>query len=326
MKPLFGPGLLAMVVAPPGVGKTEIAYGALAAAVDGLPFCGLETRRPRRVLLLSEMEPKTIQPALLALGLRRRARRAGLVGAVQRLRLRYLRPDGSPGHLIDVVHASDAYAPDDDGRRPQWADVIRATVPRLERGGYDLLIVDSLARWMGNDTSNAAMLDALGALRQVTRAGGGRAGAPPLRQGRPAALRAPGRERHPGRAGPVLVAGPAAGLQRPAARPPAGAGVCQAPLRRADPAAAPPRAGGRGPRRRPARATATACWTGRRVRRSTPHCWRRRSQGRGRPSPTSSGRVLEALYRAPGHLRPRRRSWPPRPGWIPTASGRPRSR
>jgi hypothetical protein len=46
-------------------------------------------------------------------------------------------------------------------------------VPLIERGGYDLLIVDSLARWMGNDSSNAAMLDALGALRQVTRRGVG---------------------------------------------------------------------------------------------------------------------------------------------------------
>ena len=51
--------------------------------------------------------------------------------------------------------------------------MIRATVPLIERGGYDLLIVDSLARWMGNDSSNAAMLDALGALRQVTRLGVG---------------------------------------------------------------------------------------------------------------------------------------------------------
>jgi hypothetical protein len=34
-------------------------------------------------------------------------------------------------------------------------------------------VVDSLARWMGNDSSNAAMLDALGALRQVTRMGVG---------------------------------------------------------------------------------------------------------------------------------------------------------
>jgi AAA domain len=168
VKPLYGPGLLAMIVAPPGVGKTEIAYGSLAAAVDGLAFCGLPTTKPRRVLLLSEMEPKTIQPALWRWGFVAEAS-----GPLHRLRLRWLRPEGSPGHLIDVVHASDAYAPDGEGRRPQWADVIRATVPVVERGGYDLLIVDSLARWMGNDSSNAAMLDALGALRQVTRRGVG---------------------------------------------------------------------------------------------------------------------------------------------------------
>jgi AAA domain len=168
VKPLYGPGLLAMIVAPPGVGKTEFAYGSLAAAVDGLAFCGLPTTKPRRVLLLSEMEPKTIQPAL-----RRWGFVAAASGPLHRLRLRWLRPDGSPGHLIDVVHASDAYAPDGEGRRPQWADVIRATVPVVVRGGYDLLIVDSLARWMGNDSSNAAMLEALGALRQVTRRGVG---------------------------------------------------------------------------------------------------------------------------------------------------------
>ena len=87
--------------------------------------------------------------------------------------------------------------------------MIRATVPRLERGGYDLLIVDSLARWMGNDSSNAAMLDALGALRQVTRLGVGVLAPHHCAKDASAALRAPGRERHPGRAGPVLVAWPA---------------------------------------------------------------------------------------------------------------------
>ena len=97
VKPLYGPGLLAMVVAPPGVGKTEIAYGSLAAAVDGLPFCGLETRRPRRVLLLSEMEPKTIQPALRRWGFVAEPAGRGLVGAVQRLRLRYAAPGRESG-------------------------------------------------------------------------------------------------------------------------------------------------------------------------------------------------------------------------------------
>ena len=42
----YGPGLLAMVVAPPGVGKTEIAYGSLAAAVDGLPSARCPPRSP----------------------------------------------------------------------------------------------------------------------------------------------------------------------------------------------------------------------------------------------------------------------------------------
>jgi hypothetical protein len=166
VKPLFGPGLLSMIVAPPGSGKTELAYGALAHAADGRPFCGWETSRPRRVLLLSEMEPQTLAPAL---------HRWGFVttpaGRLDALRLRYLRPRGSPGHLIDVLHASGVYAPDDDGRRPAWADVITAVLPILDRGKYDLLMVDSLARWMGNDSSNAAMLDALGALRQVTYRG-----------------------------------------------------------------------------------------------------------------------------------------------------------
>ena len=115
VKPLYGPGLLAMIVAPPGVGKTEIAYGSLAAAVDGLDFCGLPTTRPRRVLLLSEMEPKTIQPALLRWGFVAEASgplapRCGCAGCAR---------TAPPGHLIDVVHASDAYAPDAEGRRPE---------------------------------------------------------------------------------------------------------------------------------------------------------------------------------------------------------------
>ena len=97
VKPLYGPGLLAMIVAPPGVGKTEIAYGSLAAAVDGLPFCGLETR-PAPAGAAALRDGAQDDPAgAAALGLRRRARRARLVGAVQRLRLRYARPDGLPG-------------------------------------------------------------------------------------------------------------------------------------------------------------------------------------------------------------------------------------
>ena len=323
VKPLFGPGLMAMVVAPPGVGKTEVAYGALAAAVDGLPFCGLETTRPRRVLLLSEMEPKTIQPALRRWGFVAEPSEAGLVGALQRLRLRYLRPDGSPGHLIDVVHASDAYAPDADGRRPQWADVIRATVPRLERGGYDLLIVDSLARWMGNDSSNAAMLDALGALRQVTRLGVGvlaphhcakDAQAPYEPRGGSAIL---GEldlcwslARLPGCSDPLHD--PRRVLECVKSR---FAELTPPPLKiervGADPGGAPsalrlPPAG-----------------RGTRVG-STRHC-RGAFPGGGGPlrpaAPGAGGAVPERPT-----IRPPRRSWPPRPGWIPTASGRPRSR
>ena len=136
VKPLYGPGLLAMIVAPPGVGKTEIAYGSLAAAVDGLPFCGLETRQaPAGAAALRDgAQDDPAGPA--ALGLRRRARRARARGrrAAAPAALRCART-AVPGHLIDVVHASDAYAPDADGRRPQWADVIRATVPRSSSGG-----------------------------------------------------------------------------------------------------------------------------------------------------------------------------------------------
>jgi AAA domain len=173
VKPLFGPGLLAMVVAPPGVGKSELYYGALAAAHDGLPFCGLGTTRPRRVLLLTEMTDRLLKNAMLRWGFVADRAGGGLVGAVGRLRLRFTRPAGSAGHFIDVCYAHDLYAPQEDGRRPQWADVVRGVVPVVERGGYDLVMVDSLARWMGNDSSNAAMLDALGALRQVTRLGVG---------------------------------------------------------------------------------------------------------------------------------------------------------
>ena len=49
------------------------------------------------MLLLSEMEPKTIQPALLRWGFVAEPAGRGLVGAVQRLRLRYLAPPGVRG-------------------------------------------------------------------------------------------------------------------------------------------------------------------------------------------------------------------------------------
>ena len=91
--------------------------------------------------------------------------------------------------------------------------MIRACVPQLERGRYDLLVVDSLARWMGNDSSNAAMLDALGALRQVTRMGVGVLAPHHCAKDASPPYEPAGRERDPGRARPVLVAGPAPRLR-----------------------------------------------------------------------------------------------------------------
>ena len=62
---------------------------------------------------------------------------------------------------------------------------------------------------MGNDSSNAAMLDALGALRQVTRMGVGVLAPHHCAKDASPPYEPRGGLRHPGRAGPVLVAWPA---------------------------------------------------------------------------------------------------------------------
>ena len=73
-----------------------------------------------------------------------------------------------------MVYATQAFAPGPDGRRPEWRDVCRWAIADARAHGYDVLVVDSLERWMGADTSGAAMLDALGELRQGTGGGSDR--------------------------------------------------------------------------------------------------------------------------------------------------------
>ena len=197
-----------------------------------------------------------------------------------------------------MVHASDAYAPDADGRRPQWADVIRATVPRLERGGYDLLIVDSLARWMGNDSSNAAMLDALGALRQVTRLGVGVLAPHHCAKDAQAPYEPRGGSAILGELDLCWSLARLPGCSDPLHDPPAGLGVCQEPLRRADAPAAEDRAGGRRPAA-PRPRYGYRLLDGARVWGAPPTAGAR-SQGVDALS-DQQRRVLEALYRAPDH-------------------------
>jgi AAA domain len=167
---LDGSGLLSMLIGPAGVGKSEVVWGSLRAGYDGRDFCGLETTRPRRVLLLSEMGGETLQPAL---------RRWGFyvepAGRLDVARLRLWLPGGSPGALIDVVYAADIYRPvlvDGELRQAEWPAVVEAVVPDVRRGRYDRVIVDSLGEWMGAD-NNDTLLKTMASCRQLTHAGAG---------------------------------------------------------------------------------------------------------------------------------------------------------
>lgn len=168
---LDGPGLLSMCVGPAGAGKSEVVLGALRASYDGADFCGLDTTKPKRVLLLSEMGGETLAPAL-----QRWHFYTTPAGRWQRLRfaLPLLRPWG-PGGLVDVVYSTDIYKPvvvDGELRQADWPAVIEAIRPLVERGRYDRVIVDSLGEWLGSD-NNDAMLKTLAACRQLTAAGAG---------------------------------------------------------------------------------------------------------------------------------------------------------
>lgn len=157
---LYGPGLLSLLVSPAGVGKTDLVNGTLAAARDGEAFAGrLTTQRPRRALVLSEMSGRTMRS-----GFRRWDFFTPPTGWLHALKLR-LRPET----FIDVLWAADLLAVRRDGTKPEWHEVVQALKPKLKRGHYDLLIVDSLGRWMGNDASNTQMLAALGLLRELIR-------------------------------------------------------------------------------------------------------------------------------------------------------------
>lgn len=160
-----GPGLLTMIVGASGMGKSEWQYALWRSQLDGEPFCGLPTTRPRRILLLSEMGAATLQPGL---------RRWGFVqdprGRLDAIRLRLWTPRGSAGAFVDVVHAADVYAPDGDGKATDWPKVVAATRERALRGGYDSVGIDTLGEWMGSD-GNDAVLESLGACRQLTREG-----------------------------------------------------------------------------------------------------------------------------------------------------------
>lgn len=156
---VHGRGLLTMLVAPAGVGKTDLVNGTLASAELGEAFAGrLLTRKPRRVLVLSEMSPRTMRS-----GLRRWGFFTEPTGRLHALRLRL----GGGGAYLDVLWASKLLGARADGARAQWHEVVHAIKPKLKRGGYDLLVVDSLGRWLGNDSSNTQMLAALGLLREL---------------------------------------------------------------------------------------------------------------------------------------------------------------
>jgi hypothetical protein len=166
---LDGPGLLTMLIGPAATGKSELVWGTLRAALDGEAFCGLETARPRRVLLLSEMGGETLAPALQRWGFY-----VEPSGRLDGLRLRLLAPRGAVGAPLEVVYAADVYkpvvGPDGELRQVEWPAVVQAAGALCARRGYDRLIVDSLGEWMGAD-NNEALLRTLGACRQLTHAG-----------------------------------------------------------------------------------------------------------------------------------------------------------
>ena len=91
-------------------------------------------------------------------------------GRLDAVRLRLWTPKGSAGGFIDVVHSADVYTPDDEGLTTDWTQVVLRARERALRGGYDVVAVDTLGEWMGSD-NNDAVLESLGACRQLTREG-----------------------------------------------------------------------------------------------------------------------------------------------------------
>jgi hypothetical protein len=160
---LIGMGLVTMFYAGAGVGKTELLFGMLREAFDGRAFCGLKTRKPRRVLLLTEQDPASLEPVAVRWGFALKP-----TGRLDQLRRRWLSWTAPGGHTVTMVTASEMFAPQGDGRRPTWRDACQWAIAYAKGHGFDVLIVDSLQRWMGGDVAAQTMLDALGDLRQGT--------------------------------------------------------------------------------------------------------------------------------------------------------------
>jgi hypothetical protein len=168
-----GPELLTMLCGAAGCGKTEIELGLWRAQYDGVPFGGeggLPSVRGKRKLLLTEMAPKTLRPALERWGFAEAPR-----NWLHDKRLRYLPLRSGPGGYIDVLYAERVLAPrvTPDGLvTPDWPHVVDRVTPLALRGDYDEVVVDSLAEWLGDD-SQGNMLPTLAACRQITRHGPG---------------------------------------------------------------------------------------------------------------------------------------------------------
>jgi len=163
-----GPELLTMTCGFAGCGKTEVKMGLWRAQYDGRDFCGLQTVRGGRKLLLTEMSPRTLAPVLERWGFAERPR-----GWVHDKRLRYLPLRSDPGGYIDVLYAEQVLAPlviDGETVTPDWPNVVEKVAPLAERGDYDEVCIDSLAEWMGDD-SQGNMLRTLALCRQITRRG-----------------------------------------------------------------------------------------------------------------------------------------------------------
>jgi hypothetical protein len=162
-------GILTLITADAKCGKTELVFGLIRAAFDRRDFCGLPTV-PLRVLILTEQNEATLYPFVRRHGFYT-VPRSRLHG----LRLRWLPRRGEAGHAVDVVTWGSLYKGRAPGDRPAWTDVAPAGIALALRGRYDLLVVDTLGRWItgegGSENSNSGMLQATGWLHDAADKG-----------------------------------------------------------------------------------------------------------------------------------------------------------
>ncbi len=165
---MSGPGQLALWVGASGMGKTELRLGTWRAQFDEVPFCGLPTTKGGRKLWLTEMERDLARDYL---------RRWGFLvepkGKIDRVRLNWWTPRGSPGDYLHIEYASEVFTPDSEtGATTDWPRVLARLVASGAGEKYDEIAVDTFAEWLGSDNNDAAS-ESLGLCKQLTKRGAG---------------------------------------------------------------------------------------------------------------------------------------------------------